>query len=154
MLNNRFEVSGATAATTIAVDRAIAGIWNPSTAKRISVLEIHIAKTAAGGADRPKLRRSSARGTATTTVTPGVNHDLTGDLVTPLSGFLLDVTYSVEPTLKAGDMRQFVIPGAIGAGVMWVFAEPIEIPEGEGLVICTGSALAFPIAVVSVTTAE
>lgn len=149
-----YEVSGASAATAATADNAVASIWNPSTAKRIQVAEIHIAKTTAGAADRPKLRRISARGTASTTVTAGAGHDCSGDQVAPVSGFLLDVAYSVQPTFKTGDGRQFTVPAAIGAGLMWVFQVGVEIAEGEGLSICTGSALAFPVSTIAVVVGE
>jgi hypothetical protein len=149
-----FEVSGASTATAATADNAVAGIWNPSSTKRIMVQEIHIAKTTAGAADRPKLRRTSARGTASTTATPGAAHDMSGDQVAPVSGFLLDLAYSVQPTFKTGDLRQFVIAAAVGAGLMWVIQVNCEIAEGEGLAIVTGSALAFPVSTISVVVGE
>lgn len=149
-----FETSGASAATAAAADNAVAQLWNPSSGKRIVVQEIHIAKTTAGAADRPKLRRTSARGTASATVTPGAAQDNSGDQVAPVSGFLLDLAFSVQPTFKTGDGRQFVIPAAVGAGLMWVCQVGIEIAEGEGLAVVTGSALAFPVSTVTFIVSE
>lgn len=150
-----FASSGATTATAAAADNGVCAIWNPSTTKRIWLAQLHLAKTAAGGADRPKLRRISARGTASATATPGAANDYTGGQVAPESGWLLDLAYSVQPTFKSGDLDQYVLPAAVGGGVMWVFTDdPIEIPPGEGIVVATGSALAMPVLVATAKVRE
>jgi hypothetical protein len=87
-------------------------------------------------------------------VTPGAAHDLSGDQVAPVSGWLLDLAFSAQPTFKTGDGRQFAIPAAVGAGLMWVFNTLIEIAEGEGIAIVTASALAFPVSTITVVEAE
>lgn len=141
----RFSVTGKNAATAATIDHAIAQLWNPSTSKRLWVREIHIFKQAVGAADEPTLRRSTARGTAGSTVTPtSVNER--EQIANPPSGFLLDLAaFTVQPTLAASALESCVIPAAIGAGIMWAWSEPWEIPAGQGLVITTGIALAFPV---------
>lgn len=150
----RYTVSAVTVATAATVDHAIAGLWNASTSRRIAVKEIHVFKTAAGGADIVKVRRVTSRGTAGSTVTPTIvnEHDRQ---IAPASGALLDLAaYSVQPTFEALDLHSAVLPGAIGSGIMWIFEEPIWVPATNGLVVCTGSALAFPVSRVTVTWLE
>jgi hypothetical protein len=140
-----YGVTGKTVATAVTIDHAVAQLWNPSTARRIRVREIHVAKQAAGGADEPTLRRSTARGTAGSTITPTIVNDFERDLAPP-SGALLDLSaFSAQPTLEALSPASFVVPAAAGAGLMWAFPEPIEIPAASGLVLTTGIALAFPV---------
>lgn len=145
----RFSVTGKTAATAVTVDHAIAQIWNPSTSKRLWVREIHIFKQAVGAADEPVLRRSTARGTPGSTITPTAVNERE-QIAVPPSGFLLDLAaFTVQPTLAAGALNtaleSAVIPAAIGSGIMWAWAEPWEVPAGQGLVVTTGIALAFPV---------
>lgn len=146
----RYAVAGKTAATAATIDVGIAGIWNASSVRRIYVYEIHLFKQAVGAADEPKLRRTSARGTAATTATPTIENDFAQDQAPP-SGALLDLSYSAQPTFtgtsgSGGDEISLVTPAAIGAGIMWAFPTPIEVKGGSGLAIVTGIALAFPVA--------
>jgi hypothetical protein len=141
----RYVAQGKTAATAATIDHAIAEIWNPSTTKRIKVLQVWCVKQAIGAADEPVLRRTSAKGTAGSTVTPGAAQEYE-QIAAPPSAFTLELaTFSVQPTLIAGPMHAWVVPAAIGSGFMWVFDEPIELKSGEGLALTTGIALAFPI---------
>lgn len=146
----RYTVAGKTAATAATIDVGIAAIWNASAVRRIYVYEIHLFKQAVGAADEPKLRRTSARGTAATTATPTIENDLAQDQAPP-SGALLDLSYTVQPTFtgtsgSGGDLASIVVPAAIGAGIMWSFPKPLEIKGGSGLAIVTGIALAMPVA--------
>ena len=148
----RYIVTGKTAATAATIDHAVAQVWNPSTSKRFKVLEFHVFKQGAvGGADEPVIRRSTARGTAGSTVTPAASTEVE-QVANPPSGFLLDLaTFSVQPTLAAGPLYGAVIPAAIGAGIMWTFTDMgLEVPAGQGLVLTTGVALAFPASRVTV----
>lgn len=145
----RYSVTGKTAATAVTIDHAIAQIWNASTSKRLWVREIHVFKQAVGAADEPVIRRSTARGTAGSTVTPGTIQERE-QIAVPPSGFLLDLAaFTVQPTLAGtqatGSLESAVIPAAIGAGIMWSWQEPWEVPAGQGLVVTTGIALAFPV---------
>jgi hypothetical protein len=145
---NRYAVSGKSAATAATIDNAAAGIWNPSAVKPIFVRKISIFKVTAGAGDEPKLRRTSARGTATTTATPTIENHL-GEELAPVSGFLLDLAYSAQPTFlgtsgTGGDLESIVLPAAIGCGMVWVFDDPIRVKAGTGLAIVTGIALAMP----------
>jgi hypothetical protein len=148
-MRDQFTVSGITGATAATADKPIASLWNPSTAKRIVATDIWVFATTAGGIDRPKLRRISAKGTITTevAVVAGNGHD--GDLVAPVSGALLDLVFSADPTFVVGECHQGFKPATIGAGFMFRADPGIEIPEGGGLCLCTGSALAFPVSIVT-----
>lgn len=141
----RYAVNGKTAATAATIDHAIAEVWNPSTSKRIKLMQLWVAKQAAGAADEPVLRRSTAKGTAGSTVTPGSVQEYE-QIAAPPSAFTLELAaFSVQPTLAAGPMHGFVLPASIGSGIIWVFDEPVEIKAGEGVVLTTGIALAFPV---------
>lgn len=140
-----YAVQGKTAATAATIDHALAQLWNPSTARRLKVFGVWLFKQTAGAADEPVLRRSTARGTPGSTVTPTIVNDFERDL-SPVSAPLLDMAaFSVQPTLEALGPFGGVLPAAIGAGYMWTFPEPVEIPAGNGLVITAGVALAFPV---------
>ncbi len=141
-------VNGKTSATAGTIDVAVATIWNPSAVKRILVLECHVFKQTVGAADEPVIRRTTARGTATTTVTPGSINEAE-QIAAPPSGFLLDLAFSVQPTIAAGNLYGAVISAAVGSGMVWVFSNPIEVPAGAGVGIFTGIALAFPVSRVS-----
>lgn len=137
--------AGVSVATAATADNAISGIWNPSTTKSIFVKEFHIFKTTAGAADIPKVRRTSARGTSASSFTPGIGCNLDHALA-PESGLIIDLDWSAEPTLVTGELYGAVVPASIGSGLMWVFGgEGIQVKAGAGLVLVTGSALAFPV---------
>jgi hypothetical protein len=144
---DRYMTAGPTAATAAAADNAISQIWNPSSTKSIFIKEIHLSKTTAGAADLPRLRRSSARGTASTSYTLDItNH--ADHAAAPASGMIQDLAFSVQPTFAGTANRGLIgmlLPGAIGAAVMWIFEVPIQVKAGNGLAIVTGSALAFPV---------
>jgi hypothetical protein len=147
-----YRVSVRATATTAVLDRALAQVWNPSTTRGIWLREIAVVTTAAPGAGASlHPRRSTARGTATLTSTPIVNADDEFKIAPP-SGFLLDGTFSAEPTMAA-----------LPAGLDWVFAavaasgfiypfggRGLYIPAGSGLVLANAAAVIFPISAVSV----
>jgi hypothetical protein len=152
----RYRVAGRAAATTATADRVLAAIWNPSSTRRIYVKALHVSvPTAPGAGAGLYLRKITARGTATLTKTPNEHNSDDSD-VTPPSGFLLDLTYSAEPTLQAGAERFRWSPvGAIGANVSMVpergsYADlGIAIPPGTGLALCNSVAVIFPASDVS-----
>lgn len=151
---NHYLGSGVTVASGAVADNAICGIWNPSTSKSIFVKQIHLFKTAVGGSpDIPKIRRATARGTSASSVTPGIGADASHALA-PESGAILDLDYSAEPTLEAGDLVAGVAPSAIGSGYMWVFDEWLTVKQNDALNLVVGTALAFPIARFTVWWAE
>jgi len=134
------------AASAATIDLAQLQIWNPSTTKRIKVLQIHLAKVTAGAADEPVLRRSTGRGaTPGTTVTPTSVMEYE-QIAAPPSAFVLESgAFGTQPTFAAGHLHGFILPAAIGSGMMWVFDDNgIEVPSASGLCVVTGIALAFP----------
>lgn len=143
----RYSATIPTVATAATADNAITALWNPSTATPVWVCEIHLFKTGAGAADVPRVRRITAEGTTVVTFSPGIQHDYDRQLAPPSAARLIG-DWSAEPTIEGTASRGIVgavIAGSIGSGMMWVFTRPIKIPEGAGLAVVTGSALAFPI---------
>jgi len=152
------EVSGKTAATAATIDVAVAALWNPSTTATIFLLEFHLFKLTVGAADEPKIRRISARGTASTTATPTIANDYDHRLASP-AGALLDLSFSAQPTFvgtsgSGGDLRSMITPAAIGTGIMWAWREGVAIRPGAGIAIATGIALAFPVSRVTAVWSE
>lgn len=141
-----YAANGKTAATAATIDVAIAALWNPSTVRSLYVKEIQVFKQTAGAADEPLIRRITARGTPTSTVTPTIRNDYDNDIAPP-SGALLDLAYSAQPTMTAAEaLFGTVQPASIGTGMIWVFGgDGIRVPAGAGLAIVTGIALAFPV---------
>ncbi len=135
-------MGGATAATDESVGAAL---WNPAANKRIYVLEVAWAKTAAT-VDNPALQRSSTRGTQTVTVTPDIDNAWERDIAPP-SGALLDLDFSAEPTLQGPHLKAWNLPAAIGSGFIFSFPSPgICIPPGTGLAVVTHVAVILQVA--------
>jgi len=146
-----YTVRGRTVATAATADHAIAQLWNPHSTQRIKVIHFTLFKTAAGAAaDAFRLKRSTARGTAGSTVTPDIdNHSERA--VAPVSGVLLDLAaFSVQPTLDASELGpEFVAAAFAAAGVVYAIPGGIVIPPGTGLVLAQVPATAWPISGVS-----
>lgn len=135
----RYSVGGRSAATAATADHAAAALWNPSATKSIRVREIWCFKSVAT-VDHHQLLRITARGTPGTTVTPDADNDFDRELAPP-SGAVLDLaTYTAQPTVQTPPLARANLPAAIGAGFIWVFAEPILVKAGTGLAICTPQA--------------
>lgn len=133
----RYAVGGRSAASAATANHAAACLWNASATKNIKVREIWVFKTVAT-VDNHALRRAIARGTPGSTVTPDASNCFEAPMIAPQSGALLDLAaYTVQPTLTGVNLARANLPAAIGSGFIWVFAEPIEVPFGEGLVITT-----------------
>lgn len=124
---------------------AIVQIWNPSTTRPISLLEVSYFAVGTPGAGMGFItRRSSARGTAGSTVTPGVpNHSR--NLAAPDSAFLIDLAvFTVQPTLVSGDLSpQWCAPAIAACGVILPIPRGIEIPPATGLVFVNRAAVIF-----------
>lgn len=137
----RYSVGGRTAATAATANHVGAGLWNPHASKAIKLRELWVFKTVAT-ADNHGLRRITARGTPGSTVTPDITTAFDTPRIAPQSGTLLDLAaYTVQPTLTGVLLARANLPASIGAGFIWVFAEPIIIPPGEGLAIITPEAV-------------
>lgn len=135
-----FSVGGRTVATAATVNHAGAQLWNPSTTKSIFVTQIAWAKTV-GTVDNLGLVRSTARGTAGSTVTPTAQNDIDFDTA---PGALLDLAaFTVQPTLSSATayMFRWNLPATIGAGFVLPLPRPIEIPTVSGLVLLTPPAV-------------
>lgn len=141
-----YTVRGRSAATAATADHAIAQLWNPHSTQRIRVNQFGIFKAAAGAAaDSFRLKRSTARGTAGSTVTPDIdNHSERA--AAPPSGALLDLAaFSVQPTLDASELWIDCQPGNLaGAGMMFDIPGGIVIPPGTGLVVAIVTGAAYP----------
>jgi hypothetical protein len=145
---SRYSVRGVSVATAATIDHAIAQIWNPSATKRIEVVEFaYFALTAPAASSGYYLRRSTARGTAGSTATPGLENSYARDAV-PDSGFLLDLAvFTVQPTLAAapGMGPGFGLSPVSGSGLFYpipgIF---LTIPPGTGLVLCNRAAAITP----------
>lgn len=142
-----YTVRGRSAATAATADHAICALWNPHSTTRIKVVSFAIFKQGGTGAngDAVRLRRITARGTAGSTVTPGIsNHSNRG--VAPVSGVLLDLAaYSGQPTLDSVDMGfGWCAPAVQGAGIVYPIPGGIEIGPGAGLSLIQVAAAAWP----------
>lgn len=138
---------GFTAATAATANHAIAELWNPGTlsGRRIKVVEVWIFKAGAGAAnDSLYLCRTTARGTAGSTVTPDVDNAGEFDSAPP-SGALLDLAaFTVQPTLATPGMLGWVAPAVAGAGIQIPLPRGIIIPAGGGLALVQRAATAWP----------
>lgn len=140
-----FSARGFNAATAATADHALFGVWNPDSAKRIKVLELGVFKSGAGvAADSVYVCRSTARGTAGSTVTPDADNAWDGDDI-PASGWLLDLSsYSVQPTKGSPNLWGWVAAAVAGSGIIWPTPRGIWVPPGTGLVVAQRVATAWP----------
>jgi len=132
-----YEASGLTIAPAATIDLSYINLWNSGTADRLRVREIGMTNTAATAA-KVGLKRTTARGTNTTTVlgTAIDNSDAA-------AAGTLDLTWSVESTKAGNYLRRAQIASVIGAGLLWTWW------NGPGLVVPTsaGITLVVPTAV-------
>jgi hypothetical protein len=143
MTRNKHYVGGRSAATAATANHAAAQIWNPNANARIFLYEVWVCITTAGVANIG-CKRSTARGTAGSTVTLGVDNSIERDMAPP-SAFVLDLAaFTAQPTLAGVDLMRWNLPAAIGAGVILSFPDPITIPPATGIVITTPTAVVFP----------
>lgn len=131
-----YRTGGRCVATAATADNVGAALWNPHATMDLTVDEVHFFQTV-GTVSNPGLVRTTTRGTQTLTVTPDIdNHD--ERLLAPITGALLDLTYSAQPTLATPYLMRINLPAAIGAGFIWAFApKGIRVPAGTGLAIAT-----------------
>lgn len=140
---NKHYIGGRTAATAATARNVAAAIWNPHSTSRIFLYEAWTFPTTAG-ATSLAIARITARGTATTSVTAAIDHAIERDTAAP-SGFILDLVYSVQPTVSASNNAAGTLPATIGNGVMIGFSDPITIPAGTGLALITTQTAAYPV---------
>jgi hypothetical protein len=141
----RYSIGGRTVTTAAAADNGIAVLWNASTTKSIFVRSISLLTTAAVTATLASaIARISVRGTATTTLTPDIDSHF-GHAVAPPSGALIDLSWSVQPTVLAPYLARFK-PHESGGnihGINYNWNGLIQVPQSTGLAIVTTIAVVF-----------
>jgi hypothetical protein len=149
-----YTVSGITVATAATAEHAVAELWNPHSTKSIFIRAIELGITAATAAN-PGIRRSSAKGTAGSTVTVAREHDMDYGAA-PDTGTTLELSaFSVQPTLigtssATSSLFRWPFAAAIGAGFMQRWSDPgMTVPPGAGVCVVTSTAIAFPISFVT-----
>lgn len=103
-----------------------------------------MARTAPDATAAFRLKRSTARGTPGSTVTPDIdNHGERA--AAPVSGALLDLSaFTVQPTLDASELGpEFQAAAAAASAFMYDIPGGIVIPPGTGLVIAQIVAIAY-----------
>jgi hypothetical protein len=143
-----YRVAGRSVVSTGAgADNIGCALWNPHATMDLTVDEVHFFNTVAT-VSNPGLVRTTTRGTQTSTVTPDIdNHD--ERLLAPITGAVLDLDYSADPTIAGPYLHRVNLPAVIGAGMMWVFPVGIRVPAGTGLAI--GSPVAVATTAMDVT---
>ena len=142
-----FSVRGFTAATAgLAANDAVAEFWNPSADVRCWVVEVGLWR---GGTVGPRctLQRTSARGTAGSTVTPGSANAWDGEATAPITGAVLDLSaFSVQPTLATPALEGSVFVGGTGTegfGNTWNSEPGICVQPGSGIAIIATNTAAY-----------
>jgi len=140
-----YSVRGFSAATAATADHCIAELWNPHASKRISLLEVGLFKAGAGAAnDSLYLCRTTAKGTAGSTVTPDADNAWLGDTA-PVSGATMELSaFSVQPTKATPNLFGWVAAASAGSGFIWPTPRGLQIPFGTGLALCIRAAAAWP----------
>jgi murein DD-endopeptidase MepM/ murein hydrolase activator NlpD len=147
--------TGRTGASAATAGHGVAAVWNPHSTLAIVVYEISLfATTAPAAGSTVALQRISARGTAGSTITPGIQND-TQYGAAASSGAVLDLaTYTVQPTVIGTSvthaMWRFPLAAVIGSGFVQPFPEGIRVPAGAGLAIIAAAAVIVPASDVSI----
>lgn len=133
-----YSVSGRSA-TGAATNDVLAALWNPSADQAVLVVEISMFRVSATAGNRPILRRTTARGTPGSTVTPDADNAW-DDLAAPPSGVLLDLAaFTVQPTVSGSRLwvmgGQSGVTGSEGSGFLWTWEPGIRISPGAGLAL-------------------
>lgn len=146
-------LSGRTAATAATIGNSAFGLWNPHSTMRIKLTELSICMTTApNAANGLAMRRTSARGTASTTVTPVIYNDVQ-QMAVSVSVSVLDLAYSGQPTLQTSPgLWQWSYAAVANSGSMSPF--DVVIPPGTGIALVNLSAQITPVADVSVAWLE
>jgi len=127
------------------IDNVAALIWNPHATVRVQLREIHIANSVATVAHIGVKRTTTRGATPAASFTAAIANADQRDIVDP-AGIALEVAgFGTQPAVEGSYIERWAIPAAIGAGVMFVFADPLTIPAGTGLAIVSAAALLTPI---------
>ena len=152
-----YTVRGRSAATAATADHALASMWNGHSTQRIKIVSFAVFKQGGAGAagDSIRFRRITGRGTAGSTVSPGIQNHSTR-VVAPVSGVVLDLAaYSVQPTLDSLDLGfGWTAPAVQGSGIVYPIPGGIEIGPGAGLTIIQVAATAWPASEITFSWAE
>jgi hypothetical protein len=136
-----YRVAGRSVVSTgAAADNVGCALWNPHATMDLTVDEIHFFNTVAT-VSNPGIVRTTTIGTVVTTVTPDIdNHN--ERLLAPITGALLHVDYSADPTVAGPYIARYNLPAVIGSGLTLVFSKGIRVPAGTGLAIASPVAVA------------
>lgn len=140
-----YYISGISGAVPLTADSAMGSLWNPSSTKRIKVLELcsfYQTGTALTAPYQVYISRITARGNATTTITPTAANDAEG-VTAPTSGALLDVTYlTTWPTLAGAPymITPMIYQSGHGQGFCYPLPRGIWVPPGRGLALVQANA--------------
>lgn len=139
-----FSVRGRTAATAATAGHAIAQLWNQHSTQRMLVTKIQVFKQGGAGTagDAWEVRRSTARGTPGSTITPALAQDENRSLA-PVTGLLDLAAFTVQPTLEAGGLDSWVAANVIASGI--ILPVNIEVPPGAGIVLAQIAASIWPV---------
>jgi hypothetical protein len=133
----RYSAGGRSADTLATIDHCAAELWNPHASISLFVVEIQVVQIPATASNHA-LIRSSAKGTAGSTVTPDIDNHYARRYA-PISLTTLELAaFSAQPTLQGPYMARANTPAAAASGFVWSFHdEPVEVPAGTGLCIVT-----------------
>lgn len=153
-----YSLRGRAAPVAVAANDAVFGIWNPHSTQRIKLLHMMAVIQSAPGAANSAccFRRTTARGTPGSTVTPNISNDSRRG-VAPVSGLLLDLAdFTVEPTLEAEYFGPVFKPtgSSVGDCLSHDFLGGLVIPPGTGLAWISLTALAPGTQEISLTWTE
>lgn len=102
---------------------------------RVSVLEIGVFVQTAVALD-VSIARTTAVGTRTTPTT------MAAEGPDPAGTASMATAWSVAPTISATDLRRAMLPGNIGAGIIWTWAPgQFYIPVSSSIVVVNRGAL-------------
>lgn len=153
-----YTISGITVATAATDAHCILEVWNPHSTRPVTVKEIMFLATTAPAAGAGFVtRRSTAKGTAGSTITPTIEHH-TERLAAPDTAFTLEIAaFSAQPTLAAGELGPaWLFPATIASGALIPVVTPvgIRIPGGQGLCFVNRAAVIFPVSEFTIVVTE
>lgn len=140
-----YQVAASSLATAATLPHAMYEFWNPHASIRCLVNEIHFVNTTAVVTNLGILR-SQTRGVTPTTgpFVPVIQSSRSVQVAAPSGAALAGGTFGTQPVIANNTifLERVVLPASIGAAVFFTYPldDPLEVPPGTGIVVCTSLA--------------
>ena len=138
-----FSVRGRGTNTSGNIGDCIGQLWNDDATETITVVEFWVWRGGLTG-NRVEMCRSTARGTAGSTVTPDADNAW-DNLAGPTTSVLLDLpSFTTDPTVAGPALMNWNnATGTDSMGIAWATAGGINVPPGTGIAFLSLTATVY-----------